>query len=107
MRGILNMVRSDIAVSGLGSGTLTHAFTNLNAYKRNIFICVLLSTIVLIAHIIIDKRPLLFWIYTAIALCLTLPGILKHLVQFAVKRSAAKFSICFDHVGNRINFSRP
>ncbi len=47
MRGILNMVRSDIAVSGLESGTLTHAFTNLNAYKETfsfVSSCPLLSS---------------------------------------------------------------
>ena len=66
------------------------------------FICVLLPTIVLIVQIVIDKWSLPFGIYTVIALSLTLSVILEHLVQFAVKCSAAKFSIFFDHVGNCI-----
>ncbi len=70
--------------------------------------CSFVSTIVLIIHIIIYKWPLLFWIYTAIALSLsTLSGILEHLVQFAVKCSAAKFSIFFTISAIALNFSRP
>jgi hypothetical protein len=54
LRGILNRVRSTIDVSELRSITLTHAVTNLNAYKGKMFIRVILPTIVLIVHIIID-----------------------------------------------------
>jgi hypothetical protein len=99
------MVRSDIAVSALRSSTKTHAFTSLNAYNRNI--CVLLYTIVLILHIIIDKRPLLFWIYTAISLCLTLPGILKHLIQFAVNRRPRSSRSVLTLSAIALKFSRP
>jgi hypothetical protein len=54
MRGFLNWVRSTIDVSELRSIMLKRVVTNSNAYKRNMFIRVLLTTIVLIVHIIID-----------------------------------------------------
>jgi hypothetical protein len=54
MRGILNRIRSTIDVSELRSIMLNRVVTNLNAYKRNMLIRVLLTTIVLIVHIIID-----------------------------------------------------
>ena len=63
MWGILNRVRCTIDVSELRSIILKREVTNLNAYKRNMFIRVLLlTTIVLIVHIIIDQWPLLLWI---------------------------------------------
>jgi hypothetical protein len=104
MQGFLNRVRSTIDMSELRNIMLKRVVTNLNAYKRNMFIRVLLTTIVLIVHIIIDKWPLLLWINTAITFRFPLPHILEHFVQFAIKCSAAKFSILFDHFGNRIEF---
>ena len=54
MQGFLNRVRSTIDMSELRNIMLKRVVTNLNAYKRNMFIRVLLTTIVLIVHVIID-----------------------------------------------------
>ncbi len=89
-------------------GELTQAITNLNAYKGNMFICVLLPTIVLIVHIIIEKWSLPFGIYTMIALSLMLSGIcLEHLYNLLLNVAPQNSRSFLTMLAMALNCSRP